>query len=97
MPIYTYRREDGTEFEVTQRMNDDKLEECPETGQSCKLVITGGRETVFKGSKWPRKQRKKKEKIKKNPYRTTLPKYRKQIEENSEKARELKAQARDDS
>ena len=33
MPIYEYRRQDGTTFEVMQRMTDDPLTEDPETGQ----------------------------------------------------------------
>ena len=42
MPTYQYKREDGTEFEQYQNMNDEPLEECPETGQPVKRVITGG-------------------------------------------------------
>lgn len=41
MPTYVYRREDGTTFETQQRITEDPLEECPETGQSVERVITG--------------------------------------------------------
>jgi putative FmdB family regulatory protein len=42
MPTYAYRREDGTTFEVRQKITDDPLEECPETGQSVDRLISGG-------------------------------------------------------
>ena len=49
MPIYTYRREDGTTFEIRQKFLDDPLEVDPETGQQVQRVIhaTG---IIFKGS-----------------------------------------------
>jgi len=50
MPTYKYKREDGTTFEIRQGINDDALEECPETGQQVKRVISGGGGVVFKGS-----------------------------------------------
>lgn len=49
MPTYEYKREDGSTFEVTQGINDKALEECPETGQKVKRVITGGGGVVYKG------------------------------------------------
>ena len=49
MPTYEYKREDGSTFEVTQGINDEALEECPETGQKVKRVITGGGGVVYKG------------------------------------------------
>lgn len=52
MPTYEYKREDGTRFEVTQSINDDPLEKCPETGQKVKRVISGGGGVVYKGSGW---------------------------------------------
>jgi putative FmdB family regulatory protein len=42
MPTYKYKREDGTTFTVTQKITDDPLDECPETGQDVERVITGG-------------------------------------------------------
>lgn len=41
MPTYAYRRDDGTTFEIQQRISDAPLEECPETGQSVERIITG--------------------------------------------------------
>lgn len=41
MPIYVYRRDDGTTFETQQRITEDPLEECPETGQPVERIITG--------------------------------------------------------
>jgi putative FmdB family regulatory protein len=49
MPTYTYRREDGTTFEVRQRITEDPLEECPETGQDVERIITGNAGVIFKG------------------------------------------------
>ena len=39
MPIYEYRRPDGTTFEVLQRMSDDPLTEDPETGVPVERVF----------------------------------------------------------
>lgn len=50
MPTYTYRREDGSTFEVEQRITEDPLETCPTTGQPVKRIITSGAGLVFKGS-----------------------------------------------
>lgn len=50
MPTYEYRREDGTTFEVFQKITDDPLEECPETGQPVERIISGGQRPIFKGS-----------------------------------------------
>ncbi len=50
MPTYVYRREDGTTFEIQQRITADALETCPTTGQPVKRVITGGTGLIFKGS-----------------------------------------------
>ncbi len=50
MPTYVYRREDGTTFEIQQRITEDSLETCPTTGQAVKRVITGGTGLIFKGS-----------------------------------------------
>lgn len=49
MPTYTYRREDGTTFEIRQKFLDDPLEVDPKTGQKVQRVIhaTG---VIFKGS-----------------------------------------------
>lgn len=52
MPTYQYRREDGTVFELFQRISDDALTHCPETGLKVERVITGGGGVVYKGSGW---------------------------------------------
>lgn len=91
MPTYRYRREDGTEFEVVQSMDDDALEKCPETGQECTRLISGGIGTIKRGDDWPDKKRRKEEWIQDNPGGTTLPKYKKKIEENTEKVKEIKS------
>lgn len=51
MPIYEYQREDGTVFEYRQKISDDPLESCPETGQKVKKLIS---RTSFRleGSGW---------------------------------------------
>ena len=50
MPTYTYKREDGSLFEVEQRITEEPLVKCPTTGQAVKRVISGGAGLVFKGS-----------------------------------------------
>ncbi len=40
MPIYEYRRPDGTTFEVMQKMADDALTHDPETGEPVQRVLT---------------------------------------------------------
>ena len=50
MPTYIYRREDGTTFEIEQRITEDALTTCPTTGQPVNRVITGGTGLIFKGS-----------------------------------------------
>lgn len=50
MPTYIYRREDGTTFEIDQRITEDALTTCPTTGQPVTRVITGGQGLIFKGS-----------------------------------------------
>ena len=49
MPIYEYRRPDGTTFEVMQRMSDDALTHDPETGVPVQRVLTAPA-IHFKGS-----------------------------------------------
>jgi putative FmdB family regulatory protein len=49
MPLYTYRRADGTTFDIRQKFSDDPLKVDPETGQSVvRLVQAAG--IIFKGS-----------------------------------------------
>lgn len=49
MPIYEYRREDGTTFELQQRFTDDALTVDPETGQRVERVLSAPA-VHFKGS-----------------------------------------------
>jgi predicted nucleic acid-binding Zn ribbon protein len=49
MPVYTYRREDGSTFDYKQKFLDDPLEVDPETGQKVVRVIHNPG-IIFKGS-----------------------------------------------
>lgn len=49
MPIYTYRREDGSTFDIRQKFTDDALSVDPETGQSVVRIVQPAN-IVFKGS-----------------------------------------------
>lgn len=49
MPIYEYRRKDGSTFEVIQKFSDDPLTEDPETGEPVERVYTAPA-IHFKGS-----------------------------------------------
>jgi len=49
MPVYTYRREDGTTFDLRQSFNDDALTIDPSNGQKVVRVIQGT-SIIFKGS-----------------------------------------------
>ncbi len=40
MPTYEYEREDGTRFEIKQKITDDPLEVCPDTGQKVKRLLS---------------------------------------------------------
>lgn len=50
MPTYVYRREDGSTFEIQQRITEDSLKTCPETGQKVVRVISANTGLIFKGS-----------------------------------------------
>lgn len=49
MPTYTYRREDGSTFEIKQRITEDALDTCPDTGQPVERIITDNPGVIFKG------------------------------------------------
>lgn len=49
MPVYTYRREDGTTFDIRQSFSDDPLEVDPNSGQKVQRVIHASG-IIFKGS-----------------------------------------------
>jgi predicted nucleic acid-binding Zn ribbon protein len=39
VPVYVYRRQDGSTFEIEQRITDDSLVSCPTTGQNVERVL----------------------------------------------------------
>jgi predicted nucleic acid-binding Zn ribbon protein len=39
VPVYVYRRDDGSTFEVEQRMTADALLSCPTTGRGVERVL----------------------------------------------------------
>ncbi|HEX4364228.1 MAG TPA: zinc ribbon domain-containing protein [Solirubrobacteraceae bacterium] len=41
MPLYVYKREDGSEIELRQSIHDAALTTCPETGQPMERVLQG--------------------------------------------------------
>jgi putative FmdB family regulatory protein len=49
MPVYTYRREDGTTFDFRQKFTDEPLQVDPQTGQHVTRVIQAAG-VIFKGS-----------------------------------------------
>lgn len=49
MPVYTYRREDGTTFDVRQKFLDEPLTVDPTTGQKVQRVVHAAG-IIFKGS-----------------------------------------------
>ncbi|MCB0355045.1 MAG: zinc ribbon domain-containing protein [Bdellovibrionales bacterium] len=51
MPIREYQREDGTTFEVIQKMSDEDLSVCPETGQKVTRLLSPSA-FHLKGSGW---------------------------------------------
>lgn len=49
MPLYTYRREDGTTFDLRQQFSDASLTVDPQTGQKVHRVVYAAG-VIFKGS-----------------------------------------------
>ena len=39
VPTYVYRRQDGSTFEIEQRMSEERLVICPTTGQMVERVL----------------------------------------------------------
>ena len=39
VPVYVYRRQDGSTFEIEQRITEDSLVSCPTTGQKVERVL----------------------------------------------------------
>ncbi len=52
MPTYSYKREDGTTFDIQQKISESALNVCPTTCQKVKRIITGGGGVVYKGDGW---------------------------------------------
>ena len=52
MPTYEYKREDGSTFDIIQKMSDNPLTICPTTGQAVKRVLSGGGGVIYKGTGW---------------------------------------------
>ena len=50
MPTYLYKREDGSTFEIEQRITAPALKECPTTGQVVERLISPGAGLIIKGS-----------------------------------------------
>jgi putative FmdB family regulatory protein len=50
MPTYVYKREDGSTFEIEQRITEPALKVCPTTGQKVKRIISTPAGLLFKGS-----------------------------------------------
>lgn len=56
MPVYVYRAEDGTEFEVHQSIHDDAYETVRDSEGAVKKVkrVPQAARASFKGSGWAR-------------------------------------------
>ena len=39
VPVYVYRRQDGSTFEIEQRITEESLVSCPTTGQKVERVL----------------------------------------------------------
>lgn len=50
MPTYLYRRDDGTTFELQQRITEDALTHDPDTGQAVTRIPARGAGFVLKGT-----------------------------------------------
>jgi hypothetical protein len=98
VPTYIYRREDGTEFDYVQRMNDDPLMSCPETGQSVKRIITGGAGPLLPRLKTVRYRdgnmvtSQLAKKLEVDPFYVTLEDKREKLKKNVEKAKQQNAE-----
>jgi putative FmdB family regulatory protein len=85
--IYIYKRDDGSTFEINQRMSEEPLTTCPETGQSVRRVITGGAGVQMKGW-WPGKvadaNARHQKGLANDPLYTTLSDYKPKVDEFNE-------------
>ena len=46
VPVYVYRRQDGSTFEIEQRITEDALVECPTTGQEVARVLSAAEDSA---------------------------------------------------
>lgn len=88
MPTYQYLREDGTVFEKFQSFNDPALDTCPDTGLSCRRIVTGGARPIFRGNGWPSKDHGSMDRhmkaLAKDPLYTTLSDYKPKVDSFNE-------------
>lgn len=92
MITYQYEREDGTRFNLRQRITEDKLEVCPETGQKVRRVITSDPTVMFMGKGWDKNRRLKETQQKErrtDPLYTTDSTYKKKLDDRLENDHEL--------
>src|SRR5690554_5719137 len=98
MPIYEYKREDGTVFDYWQTMSDDKLVTCPTTGQPITRLISGGNGALLQPESTIKHRgrfinSKLAKELEKNPFYTSLEGKRNQIKNNVEAAKQRNAEA----
>jgi len=49
---YTYKREDGTTFEVEHPHDQEPLRVCPQTKQKVRRIVVQSPRVIFKGEGW---------------------------------------------
>jgi putative FmdB family regulatory protein len=52
MPEYEYVCEKDHESQITQKITEDPVEECPECGAPCRRIISKGGSFVLRGGGW---------------------------------------------
>jgi hypothetical protein len=94
MPVYVYRRSDGSTFETFQSIKDEALTLCPETGLDVRRVICtpqvlwGDKIGIPEHEKMARKERGMKE-LQKDPLYTNLPEYKEKVEKFRDEMNEI--------
>lgn len=97
-PTYLYRRDDGTEFEKIESMKSDPLMTCPETGQGCRRIITGGNGPLLPRLKTVRYKdgnfisSKLAKTLEVDPFHVSLGDKRERLKANTDKARQHNAE-----
>ncbi|KXK12453.1 MAG: regulatory protein, FmdB family [Chloroflexi bacterium OLB15] len=87
MPVYTYRREDGTTFDYRQKFSDTPLTIDPETGKPVTRIVQAAG-IIFKGSGFYINDSKGASKSS-----TTVPAASKPAENGAKEAKETKSEA----